>query len=170
MGNFFEELNTEASGGVANKNIALKKTIISYLANTGDATIAELSKAINLSVPKVATLVNDLITDKIVEDNGKVDTVEGRKPNSYGLVGGCGFFLGIDIKQTHINIGLSDFRKNLVKITTNLPYELTNTQKSLDELCKIINNFIQSGPVTKKQILGIGINLSGRINHESGYS
>ena len=170
MSSFFEELNSEPSGGVANKNVNLTKTMISYLANVGDATIAELSKEINLSVPKVATLVNDLIAEGIVEDNGKIDTVGGRKPNSYGLVADSAFFLGVDVKQTHINIGLTDFRKNLVKTIIKHPYELTDTQESLDELCRIINDFIKHAPIKKKQILGIGINLSGRINHTTGYS
>ncbi len=34
----------------------------------------------------------------------------------------------------------------------------------------MINEFIRESPVPKEKILGIGINLSGRINRNSGYS
>ena len=37
-------------------------------------------------------------------------------------------------------------------------------------MCALINKFILELPALKEKILGIGINLSGRINHTSGYS
>ena len=112
---FFEELNREVSTGVAYKNVNLKKNIISYFANIGNSTIADLCKELNLSAPKVTNLLNDLIVDGVVQDHGKVDSTGGRRPNLYGLAPESGFFLGVDIKRFHINFGLSDLQKNLVK-------------------------------------------------------
>ncbi|WP_205504179.1 ROK family transcriptional regulator [Rufibacter psychrotolerans] len=167
---FFEEINSEGPTGVAFKNVNLKKKVISYFANTGNATIADLSKELNLSVPKVTSLINDLIQDSLVQDHGKIESTGGRKPNVYGLAPNSGFFMGIDVKQHYINIGLTDFQKNLISSFDRCPYELKNTQESLEELCKIINNFIADLPIPKEKILGIGINLSGRINYSKGYN
>ncbi|WP_207435200.1 ROK family transcriptional regulator [Sabulibacter ruber] len=167
---FFEELNNEGPTGVAFKNVNLKKKVISYFANTGNATIAELGKELNLSVPKVTSLLNDLIQDGLVQDHGKVDSTGGRKPNVYGLAPNSGFFMGIDVKRHHINIGLTDFQKNLISSFDRHPYELNNSEESLEELCQIINKFISELPIPKEKILGIGINLSGRINHSKGYN
>ncbi|WP_225987821.1 ROK family protein [Rufibacter sp. LB8] len=165
---FFEEINDETSSGVAYKNVNLKKKVISYFAHIGNATIAELSKELNLSVPKITSLVNSLILDGLVQDHGKVDSTGGRKPNVYGLAPNSGFFLGIDVKKNHINIGLTDLQKNLISDFDQFPYLLSNDEDSLQELCLIINNFIASLPVPKEKILGIGINLSGRINYAKG--
>lgn len=167
---FFEELNSDNTSGVAYKNVNLKKFILSYFANSGSATIAELCKELYLSAPKINTLLNDLISDGLVQDFGKVDSSSGRKPNLYGLVPDSGFFLGVDVKQTYINIGLSDFQKKLVHFSYNIPYTLTNDKGSLEELCALINNFIKELPCSKDKILGIGVNLSGRINYATGYS
>ncbi len=167
---FFEELNSINSTGVAYKNINLKKTVISYFANIGNATIADLCKELNLSAPKVTNLINDLIQDGMVQDNGKIDSSGGRKPNLYGLISDSALFIGVDVKKTHINIGLSDLQKNLIKVSDNIPYKLDNNKESLEDLCNLINQFIKESPVPKEKILGIGINLSGRINHNSGYS
>lgn len=167
---FLEELNGENITGVAYKNVNLKKSVISYFANTGNATIADLGKELNLSIPKVTSLLNDLVLDGIVQDLGKVGSTGGRKPNLYGLVPDSGFFIGIDVKSTYINIGLADFQKNIVKISEKNPYELRNSKESLKDLCDIINNFINKLPIPKEKILGIGINLSGRINYATGYS
>lgn len=167
---FFEELNSDQITGVAYKNINLKKVIITHFANNGNATIADLCKEVNLSAPKVNNLLNDLIGDGFVKDYGKVDSTGGRKPNLYGLLPESGFFLGVDVKQSHINLGLSDLQKNIVNIVEKQPYKLSNNKESLNELCTLINNFISSLTIQRDKILGIGINLSGRINYATGYS
>ncbi len=167
---FFEELNAEYGTGVIYKNINLKKTVISYLAQNGNATVAELCKELNLSAPKVANLVNDLIADGILKDFGKVESTGGRKPNIYGLQPESGFFLGADVQKDHVNIGLTNLQKELVHFAEHQPYELRNDQESLDELCNLIKDFIKKVNISKDKILGIGINLSGRINYATGYS
>jgi len=167
---FLKKLNSENISGVAFKNINLKKMVLGYFSNVGNATIADLSKELNLSVPKVTMLLNDLIQDGLVQDYGKIESSGGRKPNIYGLVSDSGFFIGVDVKYNHINIGLSDLQKKLIKIVKHVDYRLENNKESLESLCQIINNFITDLPISKDKILGIGLNLSGRINHATGYS
>ncbi|KHJ39365.1 N-acetylglucosamine repressor [Pedobacter glucosidilyticus] len=167
---FFEELNNENTSGVALKNIQLKKNIISFLCRNGSYTIADVCKEVNLSVPKVTNLISELIQDGLVEDLGKIESTGGRKPNLYGMVGNSVFFLGVDIKQNHVNIGLTDLQKNLIEIKQNIPFKLNNSQEALVDLINIIKNFIKGLSVKKEKILGLGVNLSGRINHDTGYS
>src|SRR5690606_9350743 len=80
------------------------------------------------------------------------------------------FFVGVDVKQNHINIGVSDLQKNIIRLDERQPYKLNNNQDSLNELCNLINNFIKDLPIPKDRILGVGINLTGRINYATGYS
>ncbi|SMC43821.1 ROK family transcriptional regulator [Pedobacter africanus] len=167
---FFEELNSENVTGVAYKNVSLKKNVLSYFAHVGNATIADLCKELNLSAPKVTALLSDLIQDGLIKDYGKVESTGGRKPNLYGLVPDSAFFIGVDIKQNHINIGLSDLQKNLIKVSEKLTYKLDNNKESLEALCTLINDFVGELTVPKEKILGLGINLSGRINYATGYS
>jgi len=166
----FEVFSDDNISGVAYKNKTLKRAIINYLDNNGNATVAELNKEFNISTPKIITLVNELIHDGIIKDYGKVNSTGGRRASLYGLVAEAGFFIGVDIKKYYINIGLLDFKKNLVTIKENIPYKLENTPESFQELLKSIKQFISELPIRKNKILGIGINLSGRINHASGYS
>lgn len=167
---FFEELNNENLTGVAYKNINIKKSVISYFANIGNSTISDLCKELALSAPKVNNILNELMKDGLVKDYGKIYSTGGRRPNIYGLVPESAFFVGVDVKQNHINIGISDLHKNILRLDENLPYKLSNSQESLDDMCGIINRFINDLQISKDKILGIGINLTGRINYASGYS
>ncbi|MGE7776855.1 ROK family transcriptional regulator [Chitinophaga sp. NPDC101104] len=167
---FFEELNDENIGGVAYKNLNLKKKILAYFTQHNDATIADLARELNASTPKVTHLLNDLLQEGLVNDYGKIDSTGGRKPNIYGMAPDAGFFVGVEVKKFHINIGLLDFKRNLVKSVEKIPYELQNTAASLDELCSIISRFIGELSVPREKIMGMGVNLTGRINYATGYS
>lgn len=167
---FFADLHNEAVDGVAFKNLHLKKQILAYFANTGNATISELSKELNFSSPKIAELLGDLIEDGLVKDYGKAESGIGRRPNIYGLKPNSVFFIGVDVKKYHINIGLLDFKKTLIKTKEKIPFQLKNSPESLDELCAIILDFTKGLSSIAEQIVGIGVNLSGRINYKTGYS
>lgn len=166
----FELFSEETTSGVAYKNRSLKRTIINHLDELGNTTITDLAQALNISVPKITSLINDLITDGLVKDYGKVDSKGGRRASMYGLVAESGFFIGVDVKHYYVNLGLLDFKKNLVTAEMRVPYMLANTSESFSQLIRIIQNFIANLPVQSRNLLAMCVNLSGRINSESGYS
>lgn len=162
--------NDDNSSGVALKNKTLKKLIFNFLDSSESASITELSKELNISVPKTTSLIAELIEEGLISDYGKIDSTGGRKANLYGLIGDAGFFLGVDVKKYYINIGLLNFKKQLVSQKNRIAFKLENTAESLGQLIHIVQNFIKELPVKKEKILSLGINLSGRINHTKGYS
>ncbi len=144
--------------------------ILGYLANHGSMTLPELGKRLNISVPKVTVLVNELRSEGLVSDYGKIESSGGRKPNLYGVAPEAAYFIGVDVKQTHITIGLLNLDKTLVLNSGKLPYELANTIQSRDELCGHILQFIKGLSIPTDRIKGVGINLSGRVNYRTGHS
>lgn len=166
----FELFSNENASGVAYKNKFLKRRMLSHLDRYGDFTITELSRELNTSVPKITSLVNELIEDRLIRDNGKFDSTGGRRASIYGLVADACFFIGVDVKKYYINVGLLDFRKHLVNLKEKIPYRLENTQESFHQLLELIRLYLQELSLPKNKILGMGINLSGRINQTTGYS
>ena len=158
------------SSGVALKNKILKVLIFKFLDQTESASINELSKELNISVPKTTSLITELIEEGLISDYGKFESTGGRKANLYGLISDAGFILGVDVKKYYINIGLLNFKKQLVSQKNRIAFKLENTAESLNQLIQIIQNFIKEVAVKKEKIWSLGINLSGRINHTKGYS
>ena len=81
-----------------------------------------------------------------------------------------GYFIGVDVKKFSINIGLINFKGDMVEQKNNIPYKFENTPDALEELCKTIRDFIKKTTINTEKILNININISGRVNPESGYS
>lgn len=155
---------------VENKNSAQKKRIITYYIHNGNSTITDLAKVLDLSIPTVTKLVEDMCQSGILNSYGKLETAGGRHPQLYGLNPDACYFVGVDIRRFCVNIGLINFNGELVETQMGVPYTFENTQKGLDSLCELISNFIGSLIVEKDKILDINVNVSGRVNPESGYS
>lgn len=155
---------------LGSKNALLKKKIITHYIYNGSSTITDLAKELDLSVPTVTKLINEMCEDNYINDYGKLETSSGRRPSLYGLNSESGYFIGVDIKKFAINIGLINFKGDVVEIKMNMPYKFENTQEALEELCTLIRNFIKDTEIDGKKILNICINISGRVNPEAGYS
>ncbi len=153
------------------KTNQIKKEIISYFLNNGKNSISELSKELDLSVPTVTKLINNMSEDGLISDYGKIQTPEGRHPNVYGLNPTSAYFVGIDMTRHHLSIALMDFNGDMVKTKYRIRYKYENTPESLDELCSKIEEFINEiSPEIRENIFNITLNISGRVNPESGYS
>lgn len=160
---------TELAKG--NKNAALKKSIISFYINNSSSTIPDLSKELNLSVPTITKLIKELCEENILNDYGKTDSKGGRRPNTYGLNPHSGYFLGIDIKQGYINIGLSDFNGDIIQQEFDIPIEDFNqSEETLNQICHKINEFVDSTSITKDKIYNSCTIVPGRVNPYTGYS
>lgn len=165
----FSDISNDAIGGVTYKALSLKKSIISYFSTKGDSTISELCSEFNTSTPTMTKIIGELMSEGYVLDFGKVETGGGRRPNIYGLDPKSAYFLGIEVRQYKVNLALFDIKENLCKLAVE-DYDMENSQESLKKLCNIINKFIKSTGVSKDKIMGAGVNLSGRVNSETGYS
>ena len=152
------------------RSASLKKNIICYYINNGDDTLADLGKELNFSVPTVTKMVGELIEDGIVMDFGKMETPGGRRPNIYGLNQSSGYFIGVDISQKRVHIGLINFKGDLIDEQMDISFEEAHPHERFERLCEIIEDFMSHTVVPKDKILSIGINISGRVNPQTGHS
>ena len=155
---------------IDSKNSALKKKIIGLCINDGDFSIAELSKELNTSIPTITKLVGELIDEGFLEDLGKSGTSGGRRPSIFGLNSAAGYFVGTDIKRHHISIAIANFKGKIIDFQEDIPFTLECSEASADELCERIRQYIRQAGINSEDVLSYGFNLTGRVNHETGYS
>lgn len=155
---------------LGSRSALLKINIIRYYVNNGENTLAELGKEMDLSVPTVTKLVGELIDEGYVLDFGKQETNGGRRPNIYGVNPDSGYFVGVAIKRFRINIALINFKGDMMESKMDIPFAYENTLESFDKLCVIINDFVDHLSVPKNKIISAGINISGRVNTQTGHS
>jgi len=162
--------NTDSISLSALKTVNLKKALVKTLTIEGENTIPNLSKETGYSIPKITKLVGELLEEGIVHDFGKIGTAGGRRPSIYGINPNAFYFLGVEVKRTAVNIGLQSADGKNVKISDDVEYSLENNRESLNQLCEIINHFIDRSKVQRRTIVGACICLGGRINSREGFS
>lgn len=155
---------------LGSKSALVKKRIITHYIYNGNSTITDLSKELDLSIPTVTKFISEMCEDGYINDYGKLETSGGRHPSLYGLNPESGYFIGVDIKKFAVNIGLINFKGDMMELKMNIPYKFENTPEAMEELCRLISSFIKKTKVNTEKILNININISGRVNPESGYS
>ena len=155
---------------LGSKSALVKKRIITHYIYNGSSTITDLSKELDLSIPTVTKFISEMCEDGYINDYGKLETSGGRHPSLYGLNPESGYFIGVDIKKFAVNIGLINFKGDMMELKMNIPYKFENTPEAMEELCRLISSFIKKTKVNTEKILNININISGRVNPESGDS
>lgn len=152
------------------KSAQSKKRIIAYHMKHGNATIPDLAKRLGLSIPTVSKLVDEMTDAGLIREGGKIETGGGRHPNTYGLNPESCYFVGVDIKNNSVSLGLMDFGGSVIEKQLDVSFESSNSVDSLSQLCGIIDRFIDSRPVDRSKMLAVNINISGRVNPMMGYS
>jgi predicted NBD/HSP70 family sugar kinase len=167
---FFYKHEDDVQCGVVHKNTLIKRNIVSYMATTGPSTIAELSVALHVSIPTTTKLVGELVDEQLVDENGKIETTGGRRPNIYGLTNSAIYFAGVNIGRDNIQFVVTDIQNNIISSHEEPDFELADTDECLDHICNSMSNFIENCGIDRERILGIGVCIAGRVNPNTGRS
>lgn len=152
------------------KSTRTKRDIISYCVQYGPATITDLARYFLLSIPTVTKFISELEDLQCIKKYGKLETAGGRHPFLYGLHPDAGRFIGVDVQQDRVNIGMIDLVGNLLASEYDLPFLLTNEESNIVDLCNLIQNFVDKYGICHSDLLNVNINLPGRINPHTGES
>ena len=162
-------MNGSFLNNIDGKNAILKQNILGLCINDGDYSIADLSKELGTSIPTITKLVGELIDEGFLEDMGKQGTNGGRRPSIYGLNPYAGYFVGIDVRRIDISIAVTNFKGQTIDLQEDMPFVLENSVASLKALCKCILDHLKKIDIDKDKVRAYGVNLSGRVNNETGY-
>lgn len=150
------------------KKATIPKKILEHFISHGHSTIPEISKSIGVSLPTTTSALNEMMTVGIVKEFGKKETAMGRIPMLYGLKPKAGYFIGANPEMDSLALSASDFCGNQIVEKTKIPYCYENTPENLEKLGSIINDFIDSLPIKKEEILNVCVNVAERVNPFEG--
>ncbi len=167
---FFNQNDDEIKKGISQKNNIIKRNIVAYMAANGQCTLAELTKELHISIPTITKLVNELLQENLVVDNGKVETPGGRRPNIFGLANSAIYFAGVDVCRQDIRFVITDLKNNVIYSDIEPDFTLTDTPAALEKIEAVIEQFLEKSGVDRGKILGMGVCMAGRVNPNTGRS
>ena len=157
-------------GDINGRYASDKKTILALCSRKAGYSVADFSRELSSSIPKVTRIVNQMIQEGYLVETGKQESVTGRRPSLYGLNPAAGEFVGIDVEQESITVAVTDFPGRLIHFSGDIPFRLTGSEASVKEFCeKVRNHLVQTG-IDLERIRSYGVDLTGRVNYRTGYS
>lgn len=129
---------------------------------------AELSKKTHLTQAAISSIVEELITEGIIFESGKVaKTQTGRRPITLEINAGWGYVLGISIDHDGIELGLLDLNGKILGHPVMLPY-MENVSHALDAIAAAGIKLIDGQLADPKKVIGVGAIAPGPVDAKNG--
>ena len=163
-------MNAFANNLFNGRYVAEKKYILSLFDKSESYSLSELARELGTSIPKISRIVGDMVQAGYLTPQGKQESAAGRHPSVYGLNPSAGCFLGVEVGQDSLSIAVTNFPGRLLLFLDEVPYTLVGTRESVLGLCSLVNKSVAEARIKLSDIRAVGVNLTGRVNHTTGYS
>lgn len=153
------------------RQLKQRSRILKCLAKSNIAlTIPEISKQVKISTPTTIKLINELIKDDLIVDEGKKETDSGRRPVLYSLNKKIFYVVGVEILLKRIHITIIRIGLEVVYEDMDTNFLLSNTEECLKNAIAFIEKSIVKSGISKEKILGMGVGITGGVNSNKGES
>lgn len=135
-----------------------KKAILSVLFQNGHVSRSDLAKLTTLGNSTITQLINELVSENLVEEIEVSDTIIGRKPVLLGLKSKTRFEIIVDLKFDQIDVYIHDLNTDSVGTEQRYyPNSIINGSL-LNNIVNAIDFSLMKNRVNRKYIIGIALN------------
>ncbi|BBE17554.1 glucokinase [Aquipluma nitroreducens] len=150
------------------KNNFQKRKIIKNLFLYGAMTNTDLGQFVKLSTPKIISLLNELKAEGLVEELGQGNSSGGRRPNLYGNKEDAFYIIGISINIYKTSVSIFNAKNQKVTDDHILTLTISHGTTIIDPIVDFTENVIREKQIPREKILGIGIEMPGMVDSETG--
>lgn len=147
-----------------------RQSVLRRLYFDGPMSRLELSQHSRLSPATITNVVNDLLKEDIVIETGMVESEGGRPRTILAVNPQYGYFIGVDLGETHVQLDLFDLRMTQLKTVRYLlsPQE-ASPEQYIDYIVTGLNELQTAANVQPEMILGVGVGLPGLVERGGKY-
>ncbi len=153
---------------MADKRKLYKKQILKQLYFFKSVSCADLSFSINKSLVLTTRILNELIEEKKVFENGFAPSSGGRRAVMYSLQPDVMYIVSVAMDQLTTRIVIVDMENQKVKPARSFELQLRDNPEALPMLVERIIEVINESGVAREKIAGIGIGMPGFIDVGEG--
>ena len=150
------------------KTLFYKRKIVKELCFGNILSVQQLSLRIEKSLPLTAKILNQLVQEGILQENGYASSTGGRKPLKYSLVAGKMYVISVAMDQLITRIAIIDVQNGEIGSLKRYKLILPQNRQALSELAGYIAEFIDQSDIEKNKIIGIGIGMPGFVDPDKG--
>jgi predicted NBD/HSP70 family sugar kinase len=120
-----------------------------------------------LSAATVGGITAELIAEGLIFEKQTGDSRGGRRPILLALNPQGGYVVGIKLLETQAVGALTDMQATVITVHTERITD-HSIEKTLDSLCRVVDELVRQGALESEKLLGIGIGLAGIVDPRQG--
>jgi predicted NBD/HSP70 family sugar kinase len=154
---------------IVEKNQRLRADIIKYLYYKKSLSLTDLSKLTKKSLPLVTSVVNGLITEGSIVEEGFAPSTGGRRAAMYLLNADADkYIVAVAMDQLITRLTIYDLSRKVVLPIQYLDLKMSESIDDVDILIEFINRSIKKAKLNINNIIGIGVGMPGFVNSDLG--
>ncbi|AEV29789.1 transcriptional regulator/sugar kinase [Sphaerochaeta pleomorpha str. Grapes] len=124
---------------------------------------ADIARILNLNKPSTSEIVDNLLLEGLLEERGKKETSNGRRPTTLVLKKDALLVLAVDMGSKNTSVALADLDGNLLRFE-RFP---TGQRPKAQELCySVIKSCLRMTRLATSPIVGLTVAVNGIIGED----
>jgi len=144
-----------------------RSSILEMVRSNSPISRTQIAEDLQVSLPTVMRIVDELMEDGLVIEDGEKEWSGGRKRKRLIFNGSQHLVIGIDLGGTKIFGAVADFNGNILHEIREEHHQ-TQAEGSLEYLCTIIDRLLTFSESTDLPVRGIGIGVPGVVQPDTG--
>jgi len=163
-----EKCYLDSLTNIERKKYLQKVKLVKLLHAEGSKSNADICRVLNISSPTSIILLNELLTDGIIEKKGKGKSIGGRKPELYSLQNNSFYVLCIEMDRFKTEMAILDNNNNNITGLKSFPLKLTKDKSAIKLLHEFAEQLIASSGIDTDKLVGIGLGMPGLVDSNAG--
>ena len=107
-------MNKNSLPGLKEKRYQQKKDIIGFLYKMGELSKPEICRLTNMTTPTISRMIDELIDEGWVTDQGQGPSIGGKRPHIFSLNPDQAYIMGVDVGREYLKIAIFNLRKEII--------------------------------------------------------
>lgn len=144
-----------------------KYTILETIRRNGGVARRDIAKTTGLSPTTVTKFTEKLIRENLIRERGTIPSSGGRKPIKLNINPNSAYAIGVEIGSANLRVLLVNL-KGKILLQREETHSQEGKEKILNKVKKMIHQEIRELSFPREKIKGIGIGISGVVEHQKG--
>ncbi|NHM33624.1 ROK family transcriptional regulator [Neobacillus terrae] len=145
-----------------------RSTVINAIRRKGPISRTEIAQQTKLGQSTMTKIIDELITLDLVHEKGEANSTGGRKAILLEFNNLFAYAIGIKIMQDHLIFAFTDLQANIIDKREIFYESSSNTSLIINLMIDTIYEFLNDFHIETKNLVGIGIAVSGLVNSKTG--